>query len=1399
MYQAKSDQIAYTKTNHRLPQSENVVADALSRVEEIHPPLNYQTLANEQNTDNELQELLTSGSTLKLVKMRTPDSDLHVYCDVSTSSPRPYITPAFRKQVFDSLHNLSHAGTKATVKLVTQRFVWPGIKRDCRKWVKTCQQCQRSKVTRHTTAPLASFQPPSARFRHIHLDLIGPLPLCSGYRYCLTIVDRFTRWPEAYPLQDISADTCATALIQGWISRFGCPEDITTDRGSQFLSHTFKELATLISANHHTTTSYHPAANGLVERMHRQLKSAITCHASPNWVEILPWVLLGIRSSWKEDLQTSAAELVYGEPLRLPGQFFSSDPGDVTDMTTITGRLRAHVSRLKPMPTSWHGIASRPFYVPKDLAKASHVFVRHGPVKRPLQAPYAGPYKVLHRSQKTFDIDIQGKTQRISIDRLKPAYVIKETPQPTSYLGPTGDQNVVQKTRSGRVNLDTLAPGDCTFCPATDSSKPPPDITMKPGSCPTGVWTNIRHPTLCNSFYYCNGNKSVQFFCVDGYEYDPSRGCVEIAEGGCTLQSTITTEAVTVKLYLSICAVDPNGNIPHPEMCNSFYNCTGGQATQLNCTDGFEFDPNVNSCVPIAEGGCTMSKATTPRGETTAQHVPTTAAPETTEQEVVTTAAPETTEQEVVTTAAPETTEQEVVTTAAPETTTQNVTTTAAPMTTEQEVTTTVAPMTTEQEVTTTVAPTMTTLAPTTASDDIPDVGTTTKALDDTTTAAVDTTNEAPICAPDVCGVVPHPDRCDTFYLCSAGNALPFTCSKELEFDPETKSCVPIAEGGCTLSKATTPAGEYTVQEVTTTAAPTTTTLAPTTASDDIPDDDTTTRALDDTTTAAVDTTNEDICAPGEYGNIPHPDRCDAYYFCFAGNAFLFTCTEELEFDPKTKSCVPIAKGGCTCTLSKETAPGCDCTVNDKTTTVAPKTTEQKVTTTAAPKTTVKDITTTVAPKTTTLAPTTASDDIPDDGTTTKAFVGTTTVSVDTTTEDPICPPSVFGYVPHPDRCDAYYLCSGGKAHLFNCSGELEFDPGTESCVLIAKGGCTLSKGCDWRPGKTTVKDQTTTAAPETTAQDVTTTAAPETTAQDVTTTAAPETTAQDVTTTVAPETTAQDVTTTAAPETTVQDVTITVAPKTTTLAPTTASDDILDDGTTTKALIDTTTQALICAPGVFGNVPHPDRCDAHYLCTDGNAVLTTCDEGLEYNPESRTCIPIAKGGCTMSKGDRPEGETTVNVKDVTTTAAPKTTVKDVTTTAAPKTTVQDVPIPAAPKTTVQDVPIPAAPKTTVQDVTTTAASKTTVQDVTTTAAPKTTVQDVTTTAAPKTTVQDVTTTAAPKTTVQDVTTTAAPETTVQDVTTTAAPKSTSRRRRRPKVITGSIYGNTDGNMIIKL
>ncbi|XP_012942738.1 uncharacterized protein LOC106012929 [Aplysia californica] len=131
--------------------------------------------------------------------------------------------------------------------------------------------------------------------------------------------------------------------INHWITRFGIPIDITSDRGPHVTPALWREMAERLGTNLLHTTAYHPQSNGLIGRFHRSLKSVLKAKLqSPNWLDELGWVLLGLRTAPKEDLGTSVTELVYGEPLRVPGEFFTSDTSPF-DQSRSLANLRSQM------------------------------------------------------------------------------------------------------------------------------------------------------------------------------------------------------------------------------------------------------------------------------------------------------------------------------------------------------------------------------------------------------------------------------------------------------------------------------------------------------------------------------------------------------------------------------------------------------------------------------------------------------------------------------------------------------------------------------------------------------------------------------------------------------------------------------------------------------------------------------------------------------------------------------------------------------------------------------------------------------------------------------------------------------------------------------------------------
>ena len=204
----------------------------------------------------------------------------------------------------------------------------------------------------------------------------------------------------------------------------------------------------------------------MVERFHRQLKAAIMAHEASNpWTTTLHAVLLGARSAVKELLGRSAAEMIYGTTLRLPGEFSQKYIVDAhTDLYNYSDKLHVAMSRLRLCPP--RDSPQKNIFQYKEIDTCSHVFLRRIVIAPPLTAPYDGPYKVIIRSGRVMKILIKGKVETDSLYRVEPAHnsktteIVKRVPKDQIKPNSALTQNSERKRAESTANTQTLSDAD---------------------------------------------------------------------------------------------------------------------------------------------------------------------------------------------------------------------------------------------------------------------------------------------------------------------------------------------------------------------------------------------------------------------------------------------------------------------------------------------------------------------------------------------------------------------------------------------------------------------------------------------------------------------------------------------------------------------------------------------------------------------------------------------------------------------------------------------------------------------------------------------------------------------------------------------------------------------------
>jgi hypothetical protein len=229
-------------------------------------------MATEQNRCTETQHLL-GGSSLELAFRQTGAQSQAG--DVSTGVFCLIVPQNFRKAILLHFRSVSHPRRLASRRIVSSKFVRRDLSNDITTWTCACLSCQQGKIHHHTCLPPEPIPIPQQRFPLLHVGLVRLYQYSSGFNYVFTVIDRTSKWMEAIPLYETSAAACAKALTFSWISHFGVPETITSNRGPQFTSNLWFQLCEMLNILHRQTTAYHPESNGAVERLHQCLKETL--------------------------------------------------------------------------------------------------------------------------------------------------------------------------------------------------------------------------------------------------------------------------------------------------------------------------------------------------------------------------------------------------------------------------------------------------------------------------------------------------------------------------------------------------------------------------------------------------------------------------------------------------------------------------------------------------------------------------------------------------------------------------------------------------------------------------------------------------------------------------------------------------------------------------------------------------------------------------------------------------------------------------------------------------------------------------------------------------------------------------------------------------------------------
>ena len=311
-------------------------------IDEMNVEWNVAQLIDSQNRDpiwGKVKKSLTDNAFPFPVEVTIPKERFFIEDQILYVMPgnrdktniRTVLTKEFAKLALELVHCSpisGHLGLANTLKRAKSNFYWHCMDNDVKHFVRNCPLCIKFKGHRIVVPPARQWPIAQEKFYRIHLDLIGPLPLSAcGNRWIFVATDALTRYTFTDAMENKTALTVAKSFVK-FINTFGCPKELISDQGREFVNQILSEVNRLYGINHNVVNAYRPSANGLVESKNKQIISILrmlVADAPETWPNRLQIATTALNTAYNRAVGDNPFFLVYAKDIRYPFDTFLNE------------------------------------------------------------------------------------------------------------------------------------------------------------------------------------------------------------------------------------------------------------------------------------------------------------------------------------------------------------------------------------------------------------------------------------------------------------------------------------------------------------------------------------------------------------------------------------------------------------------------------------------------------------------------------------------------------------------------------------------------------------------------------------------------------------------------------------------------------------------------------------------------------------------------------------------------------------------------------------------------------------------------------------------------------------------------------------------------------------------